>query len=109
MKKRVSITSANGKTFGQTFYDQDEMDAWITKQKDKALKGSGWGLGHSEPVIEDLTSEHESEIAEKEARRTEVQQLKAAFNIIDGWNSMGDIDLVFLKKFFKRIIKEMRD
>ena len=60
-------------------------------------------------TITDITAEVESEAAAIAARKTEIQQLKAARSIIDGWQSVQDIDLVFLKKFFKRILLEMRE
>jgi hypothetical protein len=62
-----------------------------------------------EITITDATTEHDAELAAIEARRGEIAQLKQAYNIIDGWTSLNDINLSFLKKFFKRILKEMRD
>lgn len=60
-------------------------------------------------VIEDITVEYEAEAQEKEDRRLEIQQLKAAYTIVNGWNTMGDININFIKKFFKRIIMDMKD
>jgi hypothetical protein len=57
----------------------------------------------------DITAEHDAAITEKEARGEEIRQLKRANNIINNWNSLDDINLPFLKKFFKRILKEMKD
>jgi len=62
-----------------------------------------------EYTIEDLTVEHDAELQEKAERATEIAELKQAYNVINGWTSMGDISLPFLKKFFIRILKEMRD
>ena len=118
MKKLVTIKNRlNGKLFGQPFIDDDEkMNAWIAKNL--AEENNAWGKdplfwNGSEWVdtfaYEDKTAEHDAELAAKAARKVEISELKAAAAIIDGWNSMSDISLPFLKKFFKRILKEMAD
>jgi len=59
--------------------------------------------------IEDVTAAYEAELQEAADRATEIAELKQAYDIINGWTSMNDIGLPFLKKFFIRILKEMRD
>ena len=57
-------------------------------------------------VTEDLTAEFEAELAEIEADKVTCEQIKQAISIIDGWNSTADININFLKKFFKYLIRK---
>lgn len=53
-----------------------------------------------------LTSEQQAELAEKEADAVTCEQIKQAVSIIDGWTQLSDININFLKKFFKYLIKK---
>jgi hypothetical protein len=53
-----------------------------------------------------LTSEYVSELAEAAEDAETLQQLKQAVSIIDGWEQLSDININFLKKFFKYLIRK---
>jgi hypothetical protein len=69
-----------------------------------------WSLkAEYEYVTEDLTSEEIVEQQELDDYNETIQQMKAAVDTIDSWTSLNDINLTFLKKFFKAIIADMKE
>lgn len=55
---------------------------------------------------QDLTTEYDAELAEDAADATTLEEIKQAVSIIDGWTQLSDININFLKKFFKYLIKK---
>lgn len=60
----------------------------------------------AEYFITDLTAQHDAEAAEAAEDAETLQQIKQAVSIINGWEQLSDININFLKKFFKYLIKK---
>jgi len=54
----------------------------------------------------DLTAEQIAQQQEAAEDEVTLQQIKQAVNIINGWTQLSDININFLKKFFKYLIKK---
>ena len=57
-------------------------------------------------TITDLTTEYENDIAQDEADAVTLSQIKQALSIVDSWTQLSDININFLKKFFKYLIRK---
>jgi hypothetical protein len=81
--------------------DGSETETWCRLDKEYTI------------TITDLTAEHDAERAlaqaEYDDRAADLQACRNALAQIDSWNSLQDIPLPFLKRFFKRLIKELKD
>lgn len=55
---------------------------------------------------QNLTTEYDAELAEETADAVTLDEIKQAVSIIDGWTQLSDININFLKKFFKYLIKK---
>lgn len=65
-----------------------------------------WDLkAEYEIVTSDLTAEHDDYLQEMTDKLATEDQIRAAYDIVDGWTSLNDINITFLKKFFKYLIK----
>ncbi len=95
IKARKQAVDKEGKLKFETI--EAVYETWVKLKADYTIE------------IIDVTNAHEEELALKASRKSEIKNLKLAASEINGWNNMSDINLPFLKKFFKRILKEMRD
>lgn len=108
------------------FYDANKTTVYATKKLCIEAEGSAFEFDPNscnlmiskfengtlviDPIKQEAVITAENLIKnEALVRQVEIAQLKAAYNIINGWNSLNDINLPFLKKFFIRILKDMRE
>ena len=108
--KRVDVTnSVTNKQFTATFghdpeYPIENMQPWINRQKNLAKNCKSWGCeGDYVMTITDLTAEYEAAQAAKEARETEIDQIKQAIGLVDASSKPA-----WEKKLLKRLILELR-
>lgn len=98
---RIDIENTkNGNMFRGEFKTLEELNKW----KDKHLNKQTWGLEENLiiGVPEDITQEIEDMLAEKEARKVEIEQIKLAISLIDGSSKPA-----WEKKLLKRLIEEL--
>jgi len=108
VKKVDVVNTKTGQTYSSTFgtYSPiEKMQSWLDEMNFKALKCKGWGCKKDiEITITDLTSQHEAEQAAKEARKTEISQIKQAIDLIDSSDKP-----VWEKKLLKRLVLELKE